>query len=382
MVDQPRGGGFFCFGNRVKPVYALFIVTEQESRKIAFFGCPLDSDERQEAVSEKYALAGQGAGRDDPYDHVLGFIRREIDPALWREEGSLPVPAWLRPIPPAAELEKIWVENFVQFIDGDGCRACAAALGDMAAQAVFPDIPCLITVDHSLTGGVLLKLAERLGPENISLVVLDSHLDAVPVPVMAGAIAYDMETNPNSLHDPNDPFLQNRPDSYNASSFLHHLVREGVILAENLYLMGISDFPPKKALRIKDPRIKTYTRLWTGLQARGARLVGKKDLVGGLAKIKAILGHIKTPYLYISMDMDLGARNALSGVRFQDWQGVSETQLYSLARVLRETIQRGVSLAGLDVCEFNHRKITLNDRTYRIAANLVEMICFGLDPKD
>ena len=367
-------------GNRPEPVYALSIVTQQEKRKIAFMGCPLDSDERQESVSEKHGRAGQGAGRDDPYDQILSLIRQEVEPALWREAACLPVPAWLRPIPPAGDLEKIWVDNFVQFIDGDGCRSCAAALGEMAAQSVFPDVPCLIAVDHSLSGGLLSKLAERLGPENISLVVLDSHLDAVPSPVMAGAIAYDMETNPHSLHDPGDPFLQNRPDSYNASSFLHHLLAEGAVLPENLYVIGISDLPPKRALRIKDPRIKVYTRLWTGLTARGVRLMGKKDLASGLAKLKTILGRIKTPYIYISVDLDLGARNATSGVRFQNWQGVSEAQLYGLAQILRETVQRGVNLAGLDVCEFNPRKITPDDRAYRIAANLIEMICFDMKP--
>ncbi|MCB2188731.1 MAG: arginase family protein [Deltaproteobacteria bacterium] len=352
----------------------------QDERQVAFLGFPLDPDERQESLDHKLALDGQGAGEDDPYQEVMELIRQEVDPARWREEGSLEVPAWLRPMPPAEEREKLLVDNFVEFIDGEGCRAAAEEAGRHVAEHILPDIPCLLAVDHCLTGGVLAELARVHSPENISLVVLDSHLDAVPVPVTAGAILFDAEHNPSSVYDADNPFLHHRPDSYNASSFLHHLLDQGVVLPRNLIVAGLSDYPPKRAFKIKDQRIKDYAGVYSGLKARGAAILTKKDLAAGTSRFKALLARINTPFVYISIDMDVGAKNALIGVRFDQYVGLSEPQIYRLAEALRGLLDRGVRLAGLDLTEFNPRWAGGSDPTYRIAANLIRLILFGMEP--
>lgn len=344
------------------------------ARKIVFYGCPLDSDERQESIDEKLAQGGVGHGLDDPYDAVLALIRDEADAGLFQEAGCLETPEWLRPIPPAAELPNLVVDNFVRFIDGEGCRACAEALGQMAVERILPDLPVMVTVDHSLTGGVYARLAREYGPENLSLVVLDSHLDALPAPIMAGAIAYDMETNPNSLYDPHDPFLKDRPDSFNASSFLHHLLQQGDLSPRNLYVIGMGDYPPKRSLRVKDPRVRAYTGIYTGLKRRGARLVSKADLAKGAAKLKVLLKQIKTLWVYISVDLDVGARNAVEGVRFTNRLGLSRTQIMGAARALADMLATGPRLAGLDCCEFNPRP--RDPEVYRLAADLIKILCF------
>lgn len=354
----------------------------EQDKKIVFLGCALDPDERQEAIDQKLAAPAMAEGGDDPYLRVLDMIRDEVDSSRWREEGSLETPSWLRPVPPDADRDAMLVDNFVGFVDGQGCREAASALGAMAAEQVGDDIPCLIAVDHSLTGGMLEHLAAQHGAENITLVVLDSHLDAVPSPLTSGAITYDMDTNPDSLYDPDDPFLKDRTDSYNASSFLHHLIKDGVVLAKNLFVVGISDYPPKRAFRIKDPRIKRFTRAYSGLRGQGARILTKKDLSAGTSKLAAVLRGINTPYVYISIDMDIGAMNACEGVRFRNWQGISEKQIYGLARVLADVLGGEVELVGMDVNEFNPRLADPLDRTYRIAANLIEMLCFGLEPSE
>lgn len=357
-------------------------MTIPPQKQVVFLGCPLDPDERQEAVEQKLADAGAGAGRDDPYQRVLALIRDEVDQAGWREAGCLDVPPWLRPMPPLGEMGGMVVDNFVQFIDGQGCRAAAQALGQMLDEQAADGVPCLIAVDHSLTGGVLQRLAARYGPENITCVVLDSHLDAVPTPLTSGAIAYDLETNPQSVYDASDPFIAGRPDSYNASSFLHHLIADGVVLAGNLIVAGISDYPPKRAFRIKDPRIQAFTRAYSGLRNQGARILTKKDLAGGAGKLAAVLSQVKTPYLYVSIDMDIGALNALEGVRFRNWTGIGEKQIYGLARAIAKATDGGPELIGLDVTEFNPRLADPPDRTYRIAANLIEMLVFGIEPRE
>jgi arginase family enzyme len=352
----------------------------KSERRIAFLGCPLDSDERQAAIDEK--RASLGAGQDDPYDAVLAMLRKELDPSLWREAGRLEVPSWLRPKPSLSDGGAMAVENFVDFMDKWGCADFADASKRMTEQAAFPDTPCLIAVDHSVAGGVIQAASQRHGADNLTVVVLDSHLDALTTPVLSGAITYDLEHNPNTQYDAYDPFLHDRPDSYHASSFLQHLLASEAVLTKNLFVVGISDYPPKKAFRNKDPRIQAYTQSYSGLKKLGARLVTKKDLASGSGKVRALFKRIKTPWLYVSIDMDVGANNAVGAVRFDDWTGLSEAQLYRLAIELRKVLDRGVGLAGMDVCEFNPRRVGMGDRTYRVAANLIKALAFGHEPND
>ncbi len=345
--------------------------------KIIFFGCPLDCDEREESIQEKLFFMEEMTPVDDPYERVMEFIRKEVDPALWQEKGSIPVPSWLRPLPDPVDRAKISVEEFVHFIDGNGCRTYADLVGKTIAEIIHPHIPGLIAVDHSMSGGAFQKLAERYGPEKISLIVLDSHTDALPVSVMAEAIQYDLETNPDTLHDPHDPFLYNRPDSYNASSFLSYLLKEGTVQPSNLYLLGIGDYPPKQAFRIKDPRIQKYVGHFSGLKRQGVTLLTKSDLLLSPAKVKSVLKQIRTPWVYLSIDLDIGARNAVEGVRFLDRQGLNEAQLMRIAGYLREVLNRGTGLAGFDLCEFNPRRAG-QDRTYRLAADIIKKLLWSL----
>jgi arginase family enzyme len=347
-------------------------------QRLAFLGCPLDSDERQAAVDEKRACLG--AGQDDPYDAVLDLLRQELDQSLWREAGRLEVPTWLRPRPALSDGGAMTVDNFVDFIDRWGCADFTDSARKMTEQAAFPDTPCLIAVDHCLAGGIIQAASQRHGAENLSVVVLDSHLDALTTPVLSGAIAYDLEHNPDTQYDAYDPFLHDRPDSYHASSFLQHLLATEAVLPSNLLVVGISDYPPKHAFRNKDPRIQAYTGAYSGLKKQGVRLVTKKDLAVGSSKVRALFKRIKTSWLYVSIDMDVGANNAVGAVRFDDWAGLSETQLYRLAAELRAVLARGVGLAGLDVCEFNPRRVGMGDRTYRVAANLIKALAFGHKP--
>ena len=346
-----------------------------------FFGCPLDADERDESILEKISCIESDQKNIDPYTEIMEIIRREVQPHFWEERGSIAIPPWLLPIPPRVAKQNVALENFVYFTDGNGCHDFAQVAGKFVEEFIFPQIPCMIAVDHSLTGGVFASLVSLYKPEDISLIVVDSHVDALPVSVASGAVQYDIATNPNSVHDRHDPFLKNRTDSYNASSFIHHLLEQDILDPENLYLIGVSDYPPKRAFRINDERIKCYTNHYSSLQRRGVKIVTKKDLSQNPGKLTTLTRKLKTPYIYVSIDMDIGARNALEGVRFRNYQGINENQIYKLVKSLRDLVDSGVALAGMDVTEFNPRravseKSSVNDRTYRIASNIIKMICF------
>jgi arginase family enzyme len=347
-------------------------------KKIIFFGCPLDGDERHESIEEKLSLMGTPGVVNDPYEEIMKIIRQQINPKIWSEKGSLDLPSWLCPIPSLADQWKITTEAFVDFMDHGGFETYAQQVGDFIATNIFPDIPCMLAVDHSLTGGAFRKLVELYEPEDISFIVLDSHTDALPMSVLSGTIQYDIESNPDSVYDRNDPFLYNRPDSYNASSFLYNLLAQGVINPHHLYILGISDYPSKIAYRIKDSRVQNYVRIFSELKQKGVTLLTKKDLLISPTRIKHILNGIKTPYVYISVDLDIGARNGVEGARFLERQGLQERQIYRLVNLIKTLLSDGTQLVGMDVTEINPRKAGKiysgeKDKTYRIAANIIKI---------
>lgn len=350
-------------------------------RKVAFFGCPLDGDERDDSIQEKLALIGGPKGLNDPYDGVMEILRKEVDQKLFLEKGSIDLPTWLRPIPSLQDKEKIDTESFISFIDEGGFEIYSQKVGDFVAQHIFPDIPCMIAVDHSLTGGVFNKLTELYAPDKISIIVLDSHTDAIPISILSGIIQYDIDTNPETPYDPNDPYLYHRKDSYNASSFLYNLLEEGVVKPQDLFIIGVSDYPPKHAFRIKDPRVESYVRLFSELKRRGVTILTKDDFLLSPSKLKNILMHIKNPYVYISIDLDIGAKNGLEGVRFLERQGLNERQIYRIAEYLKDGLSKRVQLVGMDLTEINVRKAgnlhpSGDDPTYRIGANLIKTLLF------
>ncbi|HIJ55484.1 MAG TPA: hypothetical protein HPQ03_05095 [Deltaproteobacteria bacterium] len=351
-------------------------------KKLVLFGCPLDCDENFDSIQEKLNGLWTMGKSDDPFDEVMAFIRPEVRQDLWRELGSVDIPAWLRPKPRGDDLLKLNTENFIAFIDEDGCRKIAEDVAGIVSKKILPDIPCMIGIDHSLTGGVYKSLTEFYGRDNVSLIIIDSHTDAIPMSVLSGAIQYDIDTNPGSVHDPRDPFLYNRPDSYNASSFIHHMAAEGIINHKNLYILGVSDYPEKKTFRIKDPRISGYTGAYAELKRRGSKIMTKKECTLSPQRLKTLL-QISTPYVYISIDMDIGAINAVEGVRFRNWKGLTESQLYKLVDTLKILFTRKIQLAGMDITEIDQRRAgeyypAGRDQTFRIAANLIKKIGFGL----
>ncbi|MCP4104573.1 MAG: arginase family protein [Desulfobacteraceae bacterium] len=350
---------------------------KNSGNKVIFFGCPLDCDEKPDSIQEKLTRGWIPGKGKDPFEMVMKFIRNEVPRELWDEQGSLDVPGWLLPKPPSDELWRITVGKFVAFTDQDGCRTIASEVENFVKENILPHIPCMIAVDHSLTGGVFRSLADHYGKENISLVILDSHTDAIPMSVSAQAIQYDIDNNPNSVYDKNDPFFYDRTDSYNASSFVHYLLAEQAVKPKNLYLIGVSDYPEKRTLRTEDPRIARYVSVYTGMKRSGVKILTKKDCLLSSSKIKNMLEQLSTPYVYISVDMDIGSGNAVEGVRFRDWQGLNANQIYRIADALAEILSKRVKLAGMDITEINPRRAGRSqDKTYQIAANLIRKIAF------
>jgi arginase family enzyme len=162
-------------------------------------------------------------------------------------------------------------------------------------------------------------------------------------------------------------------------------VADGTVAPRDLYILGVSDYPGKKALRVKDSRIADYVAAYTDLKKAGATIVTKKDCQMKSGKVKTLLRKIRTPYVYLSVDMDIGSRNALHGVRFRNWQGLSESQLFRLSSTVSNAGGSELQLVGMDMTEIDPRRAGQPledglDATYRIAAGLIRQFAFGLPP--
>ena len=117
------------------------------NKKVVFFGCPLDGDERHESIQEKLSLMGIHGSIDDPYDGIMEIIRREVDPELWAEKGSMNIPSWLRPIPPLADKESMTTEAFVDFVDHGGFETYAQQVGDFIESHISKYLYALLVSD-------------------------------------------------------------------------------------------------------------------------------------------------------------------------------------------------------------------------------------------
>jgi arginase family enzyme len=361
--------------------------SEAPCANVVFVGCPLDSDERDSAVRDKRDRIGSDLP-DDPYLVITQLLEGLPWAEKWKRAGSMEIPSWLRPLPVPEDRDYIHTANFVQFAESGDLRRCADALEQFVTTDVLPDVPCLIGVDHALSGGVIKALVNRFGSDQLAVVVLDAHSDAIPVPTQIGVIEYDLETNAESCFDARDPFLEGRSDSYNASSFLLHLLREGVICPRNLCLLGVADYPSGRAFRIKDERVRRYVEAYAALERQGVSIVTRQSLMADASAASRALDAIDAPYVYVSVDLDVGAQRALNGVRFCEREGLPRDRLLQVVEEVGRRVGGGSRrLVGLDLMEIDVRRagwptLDASDRTYEIALQILERLCRpGLNPE-
>jgi arginase family enzyme len=241
----------------------------------------------------------------------------------------------------------------------------------------------MIGVDHSSTGGSVEALSHEFGSEDLSLIILDSHFDAILPRIRCELAQYDLETNNQTRFRRFDPFLFGRPESYNADSFIYYLVDSGLILPENLIVLGVSDHPPAKAFEISDERVKNFIDSYLAFEKKGSKIVPKHAVNSkGVEKsIVPILNDLQTRYVYISVDIDIGANSAHTGSRYLNVHGITETQIYLIAVVLRKILaKKGIAIAGFDIMETDVHRAGKRlagspaDKTYQIEAEFTSRL--------
>lgn len=347
-------------------------------KNIKVFGLNLDPDEREESIVNKFSNSNYDG--PDPYEIVSRKLK-DSNEIKYTKMGKIEVEPWLVAKPEKEDLFMLGVDNLVSFIDADGCREYANKVKEFINDKILPDVPLMIGVDHSGTGGCIEALAEKYGKDNLSVVMLDSHFDGIIPTQRLKLIQHDIEFNPNTKFSKDDPYLYNRVDSFNADSFLYFLLNENKILPDNLFVLGVSDYPPNSAKDARDLRIREYYNFYKKFEDDGVTILSKNKLKANFEMaLKKVFEKIKTPYVYISVDIDIGARQALNGARFLDYLGLSEFEIYKILDKLNKYAkEQNIKIVGADVMEIDSLKAgkrigKKQDRTYDITLEVVKRI--------
>jgi len=337
----------------------------KSSGAIKLLGAALDPDDHPERVALKQAfVAAETEGRippdlpRDPYDALIQALARKnlthIVPA-----GKLDLPEWLCPRPRPEGASLLDPQNFRDFLDEDRCRDLADDCRRLIAERILPAVPGLLAVDHSLAGGAIQAITERFGPEAVTCLVLDSHFDALPT----------------SLRQPSDRGLYPTPDTYHCGSFLSYLIEEGMLLPQNLILIGVSDYPASLS-RGHDALADAYL----AYADRGVTFFTKSQVRAPdfPENFSGRLDAIRTPWVYVSLDADLGACAGIPAVRFMDRVGLEAEEILLLAERIGERIAGGqFGLAGFDISEIDVHLLGLDqdDPSIEVCSDFMVRLC-------
>jgi arginase family enzyme len=334
---------------------------------IRFLNGPLDPDERESYIVRKIESCRDGYSKVPFKDPALGMAK---ELGLSQSIGHLDIEEWLTPTPSKDMIFMMTLENFITFIDSNGCLEYATLLKDRIKAEIFPEVPVTFGVDHSLSGGAIEAAADEYGGENLRLILMDSHFDFILPSIRCGLIQYDVETNPNTKFAATDPYIFNRSDSYNADSFLSFIAKK--VPPENIFVVGVSDYPPKAAEEIFDERVKRYVEFYKEKEAAGVHVLRRGEANLPL-KLKEMLSKKTAPFTYVSTDVDICANAALQGARFLDYNGLNSGEFSKVIQAIVDSAGSS-KLVGFDFMEFDVYRAGATakgkiDKTYYLMAD-------------
>ncbi|RZN48588.1 arginase family protein [archaeon] len=339
---------------------------------VLVYGVPLDPDERESVVRLKHDQRARASlPHPDPYTALsrsFSFKHQLL--------GNVPVESWLTPLPSEEELFMSTVENYVAFIDSDGCWEYTQAIKAGMGELVGDNRSLMIAVDHSVAAAPIMHACELHGKDDVGVVMFDSHFDGILPSYRCGLIQYDIDTNPQSHFDPDDPFVVNRPESFNADSFLYRLIDDGHIAPENVMIVGVSDYPSKKTEQIRDERIQRFLSFYHHYEGMGVTILPKERLRANKRLFDP--SSLDCSRIHVSVDIDVGSRNAIYGARFIDYKGLSTAEIEAHMQRIRESKKEIVSadISEIDVWKAGFKHHGKKDATYAVAKRIGNML-FG-----
>jgi arginase family enzyme len=330
---------------------------------IKVFGAALDATDFSLSLQIKQNYLNQlaqnlvkGPNFLDPYDGFLLFSQ-ELSQDKYFKMGKFPIESWLTPKPHLEDLPLVNQLEFQKFTNKGSIRHYSQKLEDYVKNKIVPDFPLMIGVDHSLTGGVLKALSHEYGPEDLLVLIFDAHFDGLPANVSLNIAKYmnehPEEKNPLVLEH-KDSFNQNLEmvDTYTCASFLFYLLKEKVILPENLIIFGCQDYPDVNFRSLNDPRIGEYVKFYDEIEQKGIKFIPKSDTPTMINKLSNALKELEKSRIYVSFDTDVGALKEIIATRFRNAIGIDQMTILNAARVIKNVIDsKNLDLIGLDIME-------------------------------
>jgi arginase family enzyme len=348
---------------------------------VQVLGSPLDVLDGEEKVEMKRAYIGAlAAGREphpnflDPYEALI-----HLDPFLsgnaCERAGKVPIETWLTPKPVVADLPLVTSASYKAFLEGNGCAWYSEVAGNFVSE-ILPNPFLMIGVDHSQTGGIVRTLSRRLGAEQLSVVILDAHLDMFDFellyPVQRVLMAKD------GYNFPRQPLYNN--SFYGCGSFLKSLIEERAVFPENLFVIGVTDYPKQIPRDAEIQEVGQYIQTYMTVIEAGVNVVPKVQAESSEDGLFQVLNRIKTPYVYVSIDMDVGAFSTSHAVRFLNTVGMEEAGLYRTVKTIRDVLEaKHLKCLGMDLMEMDvHFAGTIlggvMERSYEIASWIIHML--------
>ncbi|HJX13776.1 MAG TPA: arginase family protein [Dehalococcoidales bacterium] len=310
------------------------------------FGVALDPADDPWTLELKQAwMSADPSGLDwlsaclDPYDAVTGRLGELLQKHRIEPAGKFPIPSWLWPKPHPSDLPAVTMPNMESFFDSGAMLDIVKQLQEFVREKVFPEIPVMVGVDHSATAGVIAALSEEYGADDIGVVVLDQHFDAIPLSVRLAGV--DESGTPVGFSD-----------QFGCGNFWAYLINDGTVRPENLLFIGVADYPGEPG----DPRREAYRRTYLDYEERGCRFFTRERFEGDYHDdlSRFLRENIKVPRVYISFDLDVGSYASTYAARYMDRPGLDVEQVLDVAGSIAGDCQRGnYAVAGLDVMEFN-----------------------------
>ena len=341
-------------------------------RKVGLFGVGFDPLPSNQALLIKHAyIRAQALGKIAPPNYLdpYAFFSENLPRAISEKFdllGQVSIPTWLQPKPRANDSFELTLDSLIRFMKSGGCLSIANKVRDFVIGNVFPRIPGMFGVDHSSTYGVISALRE-VGGEDLGLVVIDSHFDAVPMALRYGLIQYAKETN--SFAVPPDLFSEDfYPEvssseigqwgKLNPENFLLHILEQGLIDPRNLVVAGISDYPPKAYGESDDPQVREYLNYFNSLEEQGVRFIPKTSIDEyGTKDLARALQGLNARRVYVSLDIDVGSVLSVYACRFLSNIGLSFNQIGDVFQALFSAFSNGLTLAGFDLMEVDIHKL-------------------------
>ncbi|OGO32530.1 MAG: hypothetical protein A2Z29_06990 [Chloroflexi bacterium RBG_16_56_11] len=321
------------------------------------FGVALDAADDPWSLQLKQAwMAGDHVDLDwlsaclDPYDAVTGSMSALFDQHYIKPAGKFSIPTWLWPKPNSSDSMYVTPKNMESFIDSGGLLEIVKQLKSFVTQNIFPEIPIMLGIDHSATAGVVSALVERYTREELCIVVLDQHFDAIPLSVRLEGLCQAKTVFPSGI-----PFFPPTPvgysDQFCCGNFWAYLMEAGIVLPENLVFVGVADYPGHK----ETPGSK-FRKTYLDFEKRGCSFFPRNQFerpyTGEFTRF--LQEKINAPNIYISLDLDVGSFASTYAARYMDRPGIGEQNLLDVAGIIAdECSRRKAKITGIDIMEFN-----------------------------